>query len=631
MSGICGYIDHNRSVEEHVLTDMVTNLAHRGPDDQGMASFLTNGTKVALGHTRLAVIDLTKAGHQPMTFDGLTIVMDGEVYNFKEIRKELEAKGHRFLSNTDTEVVLHAFREWGQKCVDRFIGMFAFGVYDATKQCLYLCRDRAGVKPLFYYLYNGIFAFASELKALMAIPQFKRDVSMEALSAYLKTFSIPGELSIFENTFKLNGGYWAEYRIDTKELIKKQYWNIEDYYARPKLKLSYDDAKAELKRLLISAFSYRLISDIPVGGLLSGGVDSSTVTAILSKEIGITPKVLTIGFEDVIDEVPAAKQIAKILGAQHFTRYCTEDDALELIQRIPLVYDEPSADPSTIPTQLACRFAKEHFPVTLSADGGDHLFAGFDWYVAQDYRYNRIKKYEWMRGFHHLPVALAKSVLPYDKVEERARIESLSGILNNGALNYKNLNDSYKAKYQWIINSVFPTAKQFDCRNIFHDTGEAIASSPEYAILFDFKYSMKDEILVKVERASMAVSLEAREPMLDNRIIEFAAQLPWEYKCHNGIKKRILKDILYDYLPKELIDQPKRGFGAPISKWMHGCLKTMVYDELTRENLEEIGFSARQTLRLLDYFMKQEVHNYHIARIIWCILQYWLWYKHWIK
>ena len=631
MSGICGYIDYRHTIEDHVLKDMVSSLAHRGPDNQGMKFSRTDKANVALGHTQMAVIDLIGADRQPMTFNGLTIVMDGVVYNFKEIRKELEAKGHSFLSNTDTEVVLHAFREWGQKCVDSFIGMFAFAIYDDIEHRFHLCRDRAGIKPLFYHFGNGFFAFASELMALMAIPQFNRNVSMEALSAYLKTFSIPGELSIFENTFKLNSGYWAEYRIDTKELIKKQYWDIEEYYACPKLKLSFDEAKAEVKHLLSSSLRYCLISNSPVGGFLSGGIDSSTVTAILAKEMGITPKVLTLGFEDVIDEVPAAKQIAKILGAQHFIKYCTEDDAIELIQRIPLVYDEPSADPSTIPTQLVCQSAKEHFPIVLSADGGDHLFAGFNTYIAQTYRYNRIKKYEWMRGFHHLPAALVKYVLPYNKTNARARIESFSGILNNKTLNYKNINDNYKARYQWIINSLFPTAKQYDCRNIFHDTGEAIASSPEYAMLSDFKFGMKDEVLVKMERASMAVSLDTREPMLDHRIIEFAAQLPWEYKCHHGTLKRILKAILYDYLPKELIDQPKHGFGAPITRWMHDFLKSMIYDELTRKNLEEMGFYPPKTLKLLDYFMKHEDQEGYISRIIWCILQYRLWFKYWIK
>ena len=631
MSGICGFIDYNRNIDDRVLENMTKSLAHRGPHDYGTQSFFKAGAKVALGHTRMAVVDLNTVCRQPLTFAGLTIVMDGIVYNFGEIKQELEAKDHQFRSNTSSEVVLHSFKEWGQQCVDRFNGMFAFVIYDHSNHCLHMCRDRAGIKPLYYHQGNGFFAFASELKALMAMPQFKRDVSTEALSTYLKTMSIPGELSIFENTHKLDGGHWATLRIDTKELVKRQYWRLDNYYALPKLKISYDEAKDELKSLISSSLRYCLISDKPIGGLLSGGIDTSTVTSILSREVGITPTVFTIGFEDGHDEVPIAKQITNILDAHHFTRYCKEDDAIGLIQLMPQVYDEPSADPSAIPTQLACRFAKEHVPVVLSADGGDHLFAGFNWYELQDVLRDKVTRYEWIRGFHHLPIALAKSILPYHRILERTRLDLLSSVLDQKVINYKVLNESYKTKTQNMVNEIFPAGKPYDCREIYHTTGDTVASLPEYAQLLDFRFGMKDEILVKVERAAMSVSLECREPLLDHRIIEFAAQLPWEYKCHNGIKKRILRDTVYDYLPKELMNLPKHGFSPPTTIWMRGCLRTMIYDLLRKNALEEMGFSAPRTLKLLDYFMSRDNQPDYVPRTLWAIFQYCLWYNRWIK
>jgi asparagine synthase (glutamine-hydrolysing) len=569
---------------------------------------------------------------RPTTFAHLTMVMDGTVYNLQDIRKELQSKGHQFLSDSQQEVILHAFKEWGQSCVDRFIGMFAFAIYDEATQQLHLCRDRVGIKPLYYHLGHRFFAFSSVLKHLMAMPQFQRTISQEALSLFLKTNSISGELSIFENTFKLDAGHWATYHVATQQLTKTQYWNIEDYFALPRLQLSFHDAKDELKRLLKSSLSYCMTADTPVGNFLSSGVDSSVITALLSQDMGITPDVFTIGFDYALDEVPAARQIATILGARHFTRYCTEADALALVQRMPQVYDEPFGDPSAIPTQLAAQFAKEHAPVVLSADGGDHLFTGFNWHTNQIRLYNKLKTpHRRFHGWVHLPYLLAKAVIPRSKVIERSYLDILDGVFHEKTLNYQVLYDNQRTKYQSLVNTIFPAARAYDCRQHFRHTGTVAASSPDYTLLSDFKFSMKDEILMKMERATRAISLEAREPILDHRIAEFAAQLPWDYKYQDHVRKRLLRSIAHDYVPKELIDHPKRGFGPPTSDWMRGCLKPMMHDLLTKNNLEEMGFSVSQTSKLLNFFMKGEGQTEHVARLVWNIFQYSLWYNHWMK
>lgn len=635
MSGICGYIDFRGKLEAHVIDDMVKSLKHRGPDSKGALSFNHGDAIIALGCARLAVNNLTDADRQPMTFCGMTIVFDGEVYNYKEIRCELEGKGHQFFSNTDTEVVLHAFYEWGERSVNKFIGMFAFVIYDESGGSLFLCRDRAGVKPLFYHIGDGFFAFASELRALMIMPCFKREVSPEAISVLLKLHSIPEEMAIFKNTFKLNGGHWLTYRIDTGQMDKRIYWDIEHFYELPKLQLSYEDAKAELKSLLKSAINNCLVSDVPVGGFLSGGIDSSLVTSLQAGEIGMKPKVFTIGFgAGTTDEAPVARQTADVLGVEHFIKYCNDNDALSLVESIPCVYDEPCVDPSTIPTLFVSRFAKEYVQVVMSADGGDHLFAGFDWYDHQIKKIGNLSRRSNGRGLgrYRIPLLIARALLPCNRFAERSRLDILSGISKAGSLTYKVLNDNMRIDEQSLVNYIYPAGSHFDCRCIVAPIGtnEAVAISPEYAVLSDFKIGLKDEVLVKMERASMSVSLEVREPMLDHRIAEFAAQLPWEYKCQNGVKKRILRDILHEYLPKEITDRPKSGFGPPMFDWLRGCLKSMIYDILTVDKLKEMGFSGSHTRRFLDTFMKGDPRESYGARLVWSLLQYGLWYNHWI-
>lgn len=627
MCGICGYIDYAGRIENHVLDNMVTSLRHRGPDDRGYEFFLTSQAGIGLGHARLSILDLSKAGHQPMHYDDLTIVFNGEVYNFREIREELVKKGHHFISNSDTEVVLHSFKEWNTDCVSRFIGMFAFVIYDKSTQKLYMCRDRAGVKPLYYHINDSFFAFGSELKSLMAIPQFERIISEEAVSTFLKIGFIPNEMCVFANTFKLDGGFWAEYDIEKRLLKKWCYWNIEDYYRKPKLDISYEEAKEEIKGLFKSAFGYRLVSDVPIGILLSGGFDSAAVTAILTKELCVTPQTFTIGFRDFIDEAPDAEKISQLLGTQHTTQYCSEKEISELIPNLPQVYDEPFSDPSALPSILVSMMVRKSVPVVLSADGGDEIFAGYDSYERFSTFYPYLEKTSKILSNHaHTPIIAIKKLIPSKMWRVHNFLMRVDDTLMKDSISEKVWYDNMCITNQHIMDSIFPQFGQYDYRKVYWDINTS-SHSPEYALIADWKTRMKDEYLIKVDRAMMSVSLEGREPMLDHRIAEYVAQLPWDFKYKDGIKKRILKDIVYDYLPKELMDKPKRGFTPPLSKWIRDDIKDYVMYEINTISSIGIDYDKRKLENVIKEFMHG--NNSHLPTV-WSLVQLSAWYNNYM-
>ena len=629
MCGICGYIDYECGIAEKTVDRMVESIRHRGPDDHGTAVVDTPHGRVALGHSRLSIQDLSPAGRQPMTFGSLTIVYNGEIYNFGAIRSELAAKGHHFVSESDTEVILHAFQEaGGGNCVHQFIGMFAFAIFDNKEQKLYLCRDRAGVKPLYYHIGRDFFAFGSELKALMAIPRFERRVSDKALSDFLKMGYIPGETAIFEQTYKLDAGCWATVDLRRRSVTTQKYWDIEDFYAKPKLTCTFEEAKTHLRQLFKSAFGYRLVADVPVGVLLSGGFDSTAVAAILTKELGITPRTFTIGFRNYIDEAPDAEAISRILGTAHTTQYCTHDDVKTLVPRLPEVYDEPFADTSALPSLLVSMLVRQHMPVVLSADGGDEVFAGYGGYDRICRLYPKIAQIPpFVRHHFHTPYQVAKALLPPSMGRCHVFLDQLDGAFSEGVLSQKAWYDNRWMWIQHVVDSIAPRLAGYDYRAAYRPC-HAASHSPEYALLSDWKTQMKDEYLVKVDRAMMSVGLEGREPMLDHRIAEFVAQLPWEYKYKDGTRKRILRDIVYDYLPKALMDKPKRGFSPPVMQWMRTDLKDYVYDSLSDDQLRQTGFQPRKVKRLLDSFM---AGNHHLYNIMWRLVQYENWYRRWIK
>lgn len=634
MCGIVGLIDFRKKSSQSILENCTNELAHRGPDGSGTKLFETGDCQVGLGHRRLSIIDLSNAAGQPMEYKGNWIIFNGEIYNYNEIRDVLIQKGHQFVTHSDTEVILHAWDEWGAAMLQQFIGMFAFVIYDTNKNKVFCCRDRAGVKPFTYYWNDGLFLFGSELKGLMKHPSFEKNIDMDALAAYMQFGYVPTPHCIFRNTYKLKPGHYLEMDIKTQFISTSQYWNVYDAYNKPTLDISYEEAVTETEKLLVSAFQYRMVSDVPVGVFLSGGYDSSCVTAILQKNNTEKIKTFTIGVPDAgLNEAPYAKEIAAHLGTDHTEYYCTQKEALEIVPELPYYYDEPFADSSAIPTTLVSRVAREKVTVALSADAGDEIFAGYNRY---DYVMKYGKKMQQIPGGIRKLTAAAMDKIPaknipvlnkkylfssrYEKVKSFLKNPSEKNILVSLTrhMTESDINMLFKEKTGKIITG-------FDSEEL----QKPYFSTLDYIMAVDYQTYLLDDILQKVDRAGMSVSLEGREPFLDQRIIEWAAQLPMEYKYNNGQKKIILKDIVHKYIPKEIMDRPKMGFGIPIDKWLLDELKPFVDEFFDEAYIEKQGiFNNNEIQRLRNSFYKGRVER---AEKIWFILMFQLWYQRWMK
>ena len=381
MCGIAGYIDFGRKTADGVLHKMTNILQHRGPDGDGHYIYKTDAAIVGLGHRRLSIIDLSAAASQPMQYKNLYVIFNGEIYNYNEIRDELIQKGHEFIRHSDTEVILHAYEEWGKDCLQKFTGMFVFILLDTEKQTVFCARDRAGVKPLHWYFHNDLFLFGSELKAFHQHPDFKKELNRDAVAAFMQFGYVPTPHSIFKHTHKLQPGHTLSVDLRSKEIKIEKYWDVIDYYNKPKLNISLPDAITETEKILEKAFQYRMVADVPVGVFLSGGYDSTCVTALLQKNSSAKINTFTIGVHDKgLNEAPFAKATAAHLGTNHTEYYCTTKEALEIVPELPFYYDEPFADSSAIPTTLVSRLARQKVTVALSADAGDEVFAGYNKY-----------------------------------------------------------------------------------------------------------------------------------------------------------------------------------------------------------------------------------------------------------
>ena len=634
MCGISGFIDFNKKTDIAVLEKMNRIMAHRGPDGEGYGIYETDSARVGLGHRRLSIIDLTAGGSQPQTYGSLHITFNGEIYNYAEIKKQLEEKGHSFKSHSDTEVILHAYAEWGSAALQQFIGMFAFVIYDEARQQLFACRDRAGVKPFFYYQKEGLFLFGSELKALMQHPAFEKQINTDAVAAFLQFGYVPTPHCIFNNAHKLKPGHFLQFDIPKQKLEATQYWNVYDAYNKPILDISLPEAIEETEKLLTSAFQYRMVSDVPVGVFLSGGYDSSCVTAILQKNNTEKIKTFTIGVPDAgMNEAPFAKEIAAHLGTDHTEYYCTEKEALEIVPQLPFFYDEPFADSSAIPTTLVSRIAREKVTVALSADAGDEIFAGYN-------RYNYVARYgdkiqkvpKFMRsGMAAIMKKIPASAVPVlnKKYLFHSRYEKLRSILaDTGKKNiFLNLTQHHNLKEVsgMIKAGITPLATAFDSTALKSEHHNMLS----YMMAIDYETYLLDDILQKVDRAGMSVSLEGREPFLDQRIIEWAAQLPLEYKYNKGSKKFILKQIVHKYIPAAMMDRPKMGFGIPIATWLQNDLKPFVdmyFDEqfIAKQNI--FNNDIIQNIKRSFYQGKTET-----AEKIWFILMFQMWYDKWMN
>jgi len=632
MCGIAGLVDRNHSSSDEILKAITNSLYHRGPDDCGYLFKKFDNVQVGLGHRRLSVLDLSNHGHQPMVFAHLTMIYNGEVYNFKEIRTELECHGYNFESNSDTEVVLKAYHKWGMDSVNRFNGMFAMAILDSRRRILTLIRDRAGIKPLYWYEKDGLFMFGSELKSFHQHPGFHKKLSLEGLTLYLQYGYVPQPNTIFESTYKLQGGHSLEIDLNSSEIKISKYWDVIDCYNRPKLNLTEREALEETERLLKSACEYRMVSDVPVGVFLSGGYDSSAVTALLQSERTEKLKTFSIGFyEDQFNEAHHAKKVAEHLGTDHTEYYCTQKDALNIIPKLPEIWDEPFADNSVIPTTLVSELAKEQVTVSLSADGGDELFGGYDKYIQAE-RYYRL--------FNSIPfkkvATRALSKLAPEQTAVDSFIRNFSGRYHR-ALSLMTSKSPIQAmqnlqkvfsdtELSQIVNfNIAIPATAFDEAH-FLDTE---LSTVEKMMAIDFKTYQIDDILTKVDRASMSVSLEGREPLLDYRLIEFVSRLDPSLKVRNGEKKYLLKKIAHKYLPPEIMDRPKMGFGVPIVEWVSDELKYYLEVYLSEDFLNRQGlFKTDRIIKMKYEYLDGRKH--HISKL-WLLLIFQLWYDKWMK
>lgn len=629
MCGITGFIDFNKHQNIDTLNAMVATLAHRGPDDKGAKLYKSNETNIGLGQTRLSIIDTSNLGHQPMEYKHLSIVYNGEVYNHKEIRKQLEDKNHVFISHSDTEVILHAFEEWGTSCVHKFVGMFAILIYDQIQEKIYAFRDRPGVKPFYYYWQNNTFLFSSELKAFHKFPTFQKEIDTNSLVAFFDYGYVPSPYSIFKNTYKLQPGKYLTLDLKSKELRTIEYWNPDSFYMKPKLDISYEDAKQELHQLLKSAYQYRMVSDVPVGVFLSGGYDSTSVAAILQDTSKSKIKTFTIGFEEGNNEAPYAKENAKYLGTDHHEYYCTEDEAKDIIKDLPFYYDEPFADSSAIPTSLVSHFAKKQVTVALSADGGDEVFCGYNRYVKLEQQMRTLKKIpKFSRPLLKQTLAVGSVLIPNSKHQLKHQLRGLSDSISKDDQFFALKLFQKSSEMPSHIKKRYFSFQKEKLNTAFNKPKNYCHSNLELWMAMDYQMYLENDILTKVDRATMSVSLEGREPLLDHRILELAAQLPLKYKYDGKTTKKILRDITHEYIPKEMMDRPKTGFTIPIMKWLKEDLSYLLDEYLSEKALEWSGlFNVNYITMQVKKFRKG---SFHYTPLIWKLLMFQMWYKKWV-
>ena len=631
MCGLIGFINNQK--QENILDLMLGVLDYRGPDDSGTLINRIDNKFVHLGQNRLSIQDTSKKGHQPFVSDcgNYVLVFNGEVYNFKAIRVELEAIGQTFISTSDTEVILYAFKQWGVNCLEKFIGMFALAILDKQQKKLTVIRDRAGVKPLYYYIGDNEFAFASELKAFHQLPSFTKKLNKEVLPYYFQFGYIPAPHSIFLNTHKLLPGHYLEFNLEDNTFEITKYWQAADYYQKDKFDCDEKEIITNLEELMADAVNLRMVADVPVGVFLSGGYDSSLVTALLAQNKSRKLHTFTIGFEDKkYNEAEHAKVIARHFNTEHTEYYVSNQDMLKRIETLPYYYDEPFADSSSIPTMIVAELAKKDVTVALSADGGDESFCGYS-------KYFMLKRFESVFNsplkkagvktivniFSDKQAQWFNSCLPknrqvtniqdkYTKFKRAIGSESLAEMFCN-ASSYVDANDV--SQFLNIESNLF-NKFEFDGNLSFMDN----------MMLTDYKTFMVDDVLTKVDRATMSVSLEGREPLLDHRILEFMARVPLDIKYKNRQGKYLARQILYKHVPQALIDKPKAGFQIPLVEWMLADLKPLLEKHLVTAKLDSEIFNVVEVIRLKQAFY---AGDYIKVNSLWFILMFQMWREQW--
>ncbi len=606
-----------------VGNEMRDTMILGGPDSAG--NHIDSDHGLYLGHRRLSIIDLSELGHQPMSFEQYEIAFNGEIYNYQDIKKELESLGHQFKSNSDTEVVLKSFIQWGKSCVEKFHGMWAFAIWDRENKRLTLCRDRMGVKPLFYYLKDNTLLFSSELKAFHKFPGFDKTLDDLSVSLFLQRGYIQAPKSIFKFAKKVKPGTFVEVDSDLN-ITETKYWDINKIFSLEKWNESEDELRERLEDELQKAFKHRMVADVPVGVFLSGGVDSSTVAALLQKDSPQQLKTFTIGFEDQkFNEAEFAKEISNHLGTEHHEYYCTTKDAQEIIPKLPELYDEPFGDSSAIPTYLVSKFAVDQVKVALSADGGDEQMFGYNRYKM--YPGLLSSKYKAVGALVNTPMKVAESVL-------RSTPKGVNALTKLTKLRYIQNASNKMEGFDRFVNEYFPSElKYLGLKNHMHQS-ELLAdcthdiSVDDQMMLYDQQTYMIDDILQKVDRATMSVSLEGREPFLDHKLIEFTSRIPVDLKYKNGKDKYLLREVLYKHVPKEMIERPKMGFGIPLKDWFQGDLKSFYTHYMNEDYLRKDGtFDAKRMSQLSEWFLEDRLDKYDYK--MWFVFSFLQWKDYW--
>ena len=649
MCGISGFLDTshrfgNPELEATVL-EMVNTLRHRGPDDSGAWADARAG--IALGHRRLAIVDLSPEGHQPMrsVCGRYVISFNGEIYNFRALRREVEALGCGFRGHSDTEVMLACISQWGLlKAVKRFNGMFAFALWDRRERQLHLVRDRMGEKPLYYGWKGKTFLFGSELKALRAHPDFDAEVNRDSVALYLRHQYIPAPYSIYQNISKVEPGTIITIIEGDSNVPPRftRYWSVREAATRgidTPFAGSVEEAVCHLDELLRDAVKLRMQADVPLGAFLSGGMDSSTIVALMQAQSDRPVQTFTIGFHEAeFNEAHDAKAVARHLGTAHTELYVRPEEAMAVIPRLPALYDEPFADSSQIPTFLISELARRDVTVSLSGDGGDELFAGYSRYFLGRKVWKAIG---WMplglrslaaRGLRMLPPnswdAMFRQMGPLlpQKIKQRNpgdKLHKLADVLTieHPEMFYLRLVSHWTEPTSVIMGASEPSTVFTD-----HAQWANLPDFPHRMMYLDMMTYLPDDILAKVDRASMGVSLEARVPFLDHRVVEFAWQLPLSMKIRDGQGKWLLRQLLHRYVPKALVDRPKMGFGVPIDSWLRGPLREWAESLLDEKLLRDQGFFDPNPIREVwaEHLSGRGDWQYHL----WDVLMFQAWLEH---
>jgi len=622
MCGIAGFADITTrdgtiTADRARLAAMCDVMRHRGPDDDGF--YVEPG--LAIGMRRLSIIDLS-TGHQPIHNEerSVWVVFNGEIYNYRELRDALEAAGHRFYTNSDTETIVHGYEEWGEHVFSRLRGMFAIAVWDARARSLLVARDRAGIKPLYYGEGNGRLFFGSEAKCLLVNPEIDRELDPAALDHYLAYLYTPRDRAIFRGIRKLQPGHYL--KLHNGRLSVERYWQ---FPVVNQFRGSEADALEQLEQTLSAAVQSHMLSDVPLGAFLSGGIDSSVVVALMARASRQPVKTFAIGFDESgFNELPHARRVAEHLGTEHH-EFVVRPDATRILDRLIWHFDEPFADSSAIPTWYVSELARQHVTVVLSGDGGDELFGGYDRYLPHP----RVQSFDRIApGVGRTVASAAWRALPHG-----ARGKNfLRHVSRDGQGRYLDSVTFYHADEREALMSADMRQQlgAWDAETFFRAPFERLASLPFAAqmMAFDFETYLPEDCLTKVDRMSMAHSIESRVPLLDHLVIEFAASLPVEMKIHGTRRKQLLKELAFRLVPKEILDRPKQGFGVPIGHWFRGSMRDVFGDVLRSPAARQRGyFDMAFVDRILDEHLAGK--RDHSLRL-WQLVVFELWHQQYV-